>query len=112
MFWDKLSFPDILAIFGIIGVLNTVFWAYLRTQYIPRSYLFHPKDGTPIYRTITDCKEKEKELKKEQKEFKEHIQDEVESIKDSNEKFLKSLKGLLDTQTKNIENVVKNAVGP
>lgn len=115
-FLGKFSLPDIVAILAILGAANTVFWVYLRSQYTPRSYLFCPKDGTPIYRTIEECvkleEKKEMDRKETEKRIEKSIDNKFKEIKTTNDQFLKGLKDLFATQTKELTDVVKKAVHP
>jgi len=115
-FFGKFTLTDIIALFGVLGIANTIFWAYMRTQYTPRSYLFCPKDGTPIYRTVDDCKELEEKKEMERKESEKRIEKSIDSkfkeLKDSNHKFVENLKDLFKTQTKTLSDTIKDAVRP
>jgi len=115
----RMSVNDIIKIIGVMflvgGALNTVFLIWLRSRYVPRSFIFCPRDGTPIYRTVDDCKEMEKKLEKERRERDKRVekamQEKVDAIEASNKRFTKNLLDMFKTQTAQISEVVKNAVG-
>ena len=114
--FGKFTLQDIIAILAILGVANTIFWVYLRSQYVPRSYLFCPKDGTPVYRTVDDCvkleEKKEMERKESEKRIEKSIDSKFKELKDSNDQFVKNLKDLFATQTKTLSDTIKDAVRP
>jgi len=114
--FGKFTLPDLVALFGILGVANTLFWAYLRSQYVPRSYLFCPKDGTPIYRTIEECikleEKKEMDRKDTEKRIEKSIDNKFKEIKEDNKQFVKNLKGLFETQTRELSDTIKSVVRP
>lgn len=114
----KISVGDIYKIIGVMflvgGAINAVFLVWLRSRYVPRSFIFCPRDGTPIYRTVDDCKEMEKKLEKERRERDKRIekamQDKVDSIEASNKRFTEDLLNMFKAQTDQISDVVKNAI--
>lgn len=115
----QISLTDLAAIAGLIvvlgGIINTVFLTWLRSRYVPRSFLFCPKNGTPIYRTIEDCKKMEEELKNERREkdeqIEKQIQEKVETIEAAHAKFTENLMHLFKLQTAQITEAVRNAIG-
>lgn len=115
----QISITDLAAIAGLVivvgGAVNTVFLAWLRSRYVPRSFLFCPKNGKPIYRTIEDCKELEEEMKEERREkderIEKHIQDKVEGMEKTQKQFMENLSGMFKIQTAEIARAVKAAVG-
>jgi len=115
-FFGKSALADIVAMFAILGVANTLFWAYMRTQYVPRAYLFCPKNGTPIYRSIEDCiklEEKREAVRKEREQrLEKTIDNKIKEIKDSNDLFVKGLRDMFATQNRELADVIKNAVRP
>jgi len=114
----NISLTDIATIAGLIvilgGIVNTVFLAWLRSRFVPRSFLFCSKNGTPIYRTISECEKELDKLKVMQREKDEQIakqiREQMETIKADQKLFMTGLDKLFQAQTAQITAAVKNAV--
>lgn len=114
----EISIKDLLALATFIvlvgGVFNAIIFAVLRSRFVPRSFLFCPT-GTPIYRTIKECKEMEIKLEKDRRErdgrIEKAMQEKVDAIEASHAKFTQDLMQLFKTQTTQIAEAVRTAVG-
>lgn len=114
----KISITDLAIIVGIIistgSILNAILFAYLRTIFVSKRFLFCSKNGTPIYRTIDDCKDMEETMKKERREegkrIETRLQEKVEAMEKGQKQFTENLMNLFAIQTQQITKAVTDAV--